>query len=237
MLLRGVLPPEEACPVSAAYFGVSSLTLLHSVPSAPIPVKQERTMHNKKHARNAWLYAPRTSSAAASPYFCATMIPNHVALFHEQSTQELLNAFLSLSVETYPTLTFVSNLHLALAIIKAAGLLSVEDHDWDLETAGANIDLAETLQILSDRCSTGSRATSYSSTILSSRQRMVAAYAEIYSGIRSWYLSKIGLTNTAPDASMPMMMDPVFLQESGMAEEYDFWQHLSGLPYGNLSNV
>ncbi|KAG7040327.1 hypothetical protein JMJ77_0003363 [Colletotrichum scovillei] len=151
------------------------------------------------------------------------------------STQELLTAFLSLSVETYPTLTFVSILHLALAIIKAAGLLSVEDHDWDLETARANLDLADMLQILSDRCSTVPRATSYSSTILSSRQRMVAAYAENYSGIRSWYLSKIGPTD-ASDA-LPMMMDPAFLQDSGMAEGYDFWQHLSGLSYGNLPNA
>lgn len=147
-----------------------------------------------------------------------------------------MNAFLSLNVETYPTLTFVSILRLALAIIKAAGLLSVEDHDWDLETARKNLDLAETLQILSDRCSTGPRVTSFSSTILSSRQRMVAAYAENYSGIRSWYLSKIGSTNTAPD-DMPMMMDPAFLQDSGMAEGYDFWQHLSGLSYGNLPIV
>ncbi|KAK1658297.1 hypothetical protein BDP55DRAFT_565397 [Colletotrichum godetiae] len=151
------------------------------------------------------------------------------------STQELLHAFLSLSVDTYPTLTFISILHLALAIIKAAGLLSVVDHDWDLDTARANLDLADTLQILSDRFITSPRATGYGSTILSSRQRMVSAYAENYFGIRSWYLCKIGSTAT-PDA-VPMMMDPAFLQDSGMTEGFDFWQHLSGLSYGNLPNV
>ncbi|KAK1623866.1 hypothetical protein BDP81DRAFT_331562 [Colletotrichum phormii] len=151
------------------------------------------------------------------------------------STQELLHAFLSLSVDTYPTLTFISILHLTLAIVKAAGLLSVVDHDWDLDTASANLDLADTLQVLSDRFITSPRANGYGSTILSSRQRMVSAYAENYLGIRSWYLSKIGST-AAPDA-VPTMMDPAFLQDSGMTEGFDFWQHLLGLSYGNLPNV
>ncbi|KAK1481612.1 uncharacterized protein CCOS01_12522 [Colletotrichum costaricense] len=64
---------------------------------------------------------------------------------------------------------------------------------------------------------------------------MVAAYAGNSSGIGSWYLSKIGSTDAAD--TLPMMMDPAFLLDSGMAEGYDFWQHLSGLFYGNLPNV
>ncbi|EXF73563.1 hypothetical protein CFIO01_02855 [Colletotrichum fioriniae PJ7] len=205
------------------------------VDSLPTHLRSNHLLHDHCMAMRIRLFEPAIH-ANGDHDFRTPHLRSRIMWRCFTSTQELLNAFLSLGVETYPTLTFVSILHLALAIIKAAALLSVEDRDWDLETARKNLDLAETLQILSDRCSTGPCVTSYSSTILSSRQRMVAAYAENYSGIRSWYLSKIGSTNTASD-DMPMMMDPAFLQDSGMAEGYDFWQHLSGLSYGNLPNV
>lgn len=66
-----------------------------------------------------------------------------------ESTHALIDAFLLTPIESYPSLIFVSILHLALAIIKAFRLLCVEDQAWDLHTVQTMYNLPDILQILS----------------------------------------------------------------------------------------
>ncbi|KAJ0386951.1 hypothetical protein COL922a_003264 [Colletotrichum nupharicola] len=151
------------------------------------------------------------------------------------SIQELLNAFLALPVETYASLTFISILHLALAIIKACGLLCMKDRDWDLETARASLSLADTLQILSERFDAATRIDAAGCASLVNRQPLLSSYAENYRAIRRWFLSKVGPTGAT--STMPTMMDPVFAEGVGVPEGFEFWQQLSGLTYGALPNT
>ncbi|KAJ3953235.1 hypothetical protein N0V92_010309 [Colletotrichum tropicale] len=148
---------------------------------------------------------------------------------------QLLNAFLALPVETYASLTFISILHLALAIIKACGLLCIKDRDWDLETARASLSLADTLQILSERFDAATRINAAGCASLVNRQPLLSSYAENYRAIRRWFLSKVGPAGAT--STMPTMMDPVFAEGVGVPEGFEFWQQLSELTYGALPNT
>ncbi|KAF4840334.1 Transcriptional regulator WAR1 [Colletotrichum siamense] len=151
------------------------------------------------------------------------------------STQELLDAFLTIPVETYVSLTFISILHLALAIIKACGLLCMEDRDWDLETARASLNLADTLQVLGDRFDAATHVHGHESAALVNRQPLLSSYAEHYRAIRRWFLSKIGPAGAT--STLPAMMDPVFAAGVAVPEGFEFWQQLSELTYGALPNT
>jgi len=65
-----------------------------------------------------------------------------------QSTHELHDAFRLVSAESIPSLTVISILHLALAIIKASRLLCVEDRAWDLNTVRTMYNFSGILQQL-----------------------------------------------------------------------------------------
>lgn len=68
-----------------------------------------------------------------------------------QSAHTLLDLFLTIPLETFQPLTFVSMLNLALGIVKAGSLLFLTDRDWDKDFARRNLDLRHTLQRLSER--------------------------------------------------------------------------------------
>ncbi|PYH93985.1 hypothetical protein BO71DRAFT_441330 [Aspergillus ellipticus CBS 707.79] len=144
-----------------------------------------------------------------------------------QSTHELYDAFRLVPVESIPSLTVISVLHIALAIIKASRLLCVEDRAWDLITARTMFSLPGILQLLSkvfeDASSSGSART----------QRVVhglsifSEYAEAYRGIERAYIARL---NSNDLLSSPLFMDPV--DPSGGDHDFGFWNQLSDLTNG-----
>ncbi|KAJ3467628.1 hypothetical protein MRS44_005192 [Fusarium solani] len=124
-----------------------------------------------------------------------------------ESTQALIDAFLLIPIESYPSLTFVSILHLALAIIKAFRLLCVEDQAWDLHTAQTMYNLPDILQRLSKLFEEASRI---------GRPRC---------GIEHWYMSKVGMAHSD-------LMDSVVAHDGDQYKSFDFWNQLSDLTYG-----
>ncbi|RAH71276.1 fungal specific transcription factor domain-containing protein [Aspergillus aculeatinus CBS 121060] len=145
-----------------------------------------------------------------------------------QSTQALHDEFRLVPVESYPALTFVTVLHLALAIIKALRLLCVEDQAWDLTTARATYDLPGMLRELSKRFEVASRGGSPRSRILLQGRPIFSAYAEAYRGIERGYSTKLNGGVVPPG---PALVDPVNAY-GGEQCDMDFWAQLSELTNG-----
>lgn len=148
-----------------------------------------------------------------------------------ESTQALCDAFRSVPVESYPSLTFVSILHLALAIIKALRLLCVGDHGWDLDTVRTIYNLPEVLRQLSKLFETASCLGSPRCAIVLQGRPIFAEYAEAYRGIERWYLSKL---NPGVAPADPAMMGDVIAHGGAQYEGFEFWNQLSDLAYGLL---
>ncbi|KAK6197651.1 hypothetical protein LQW54_010696 [Pestalotiopsis sp. IQ-011] len=92
---------------------------------------------------------------------------------------------LSIPVATCSTLTFVSMLHLALAIIKAAQLSCMEDREWDAETArAANLNLERHLDRLSECFEAANQLNHPRSIILLEGKRLLAERARNFRSIR-----------------------------------------------------
>jgi hypothetical protein len=142
-----------------------------------------------------------------------------------ESTQTLIDAFLLIPIESYPSLTFVSILHLALAIIKAFRLLCVEDQAWDLHTAQTMYNLPDILQRLSKLFEEASRIGRPRCGIMANGRPLVCEYAESYKGIEHWYMSKVGMAHSD-------LMDSVVAHDGDQYKGFDFWNQLSGLTYG-----
>lgn len=88
------------------------------------------------------------------------------------------DAFSLVPVNTYPQFTFVSMLHLAVAIIKAARPLCTDDHDWDLEIARSSFNFPNTLQQLSEQFEARNRVGAPKCTILIDDKLRFLGYAE-----------------------------------------------------------
>lgn len=146
-----------------------------------------------------------------------------------ESTQSLCHAFRSVPVESYPSLTAVSILHLALAIIKALRLLCVEDHGWDLVTVRAMYNLPEVLRQLSKLFDAASCLGSPRCAIMLHGRPIFAEYAEAYRGIERWYLSKL---SQRVDPADPAMMGGVVAQGGVQYEGFELWNQLSDFAYG-----
>ncbi|PYI26424.1 hypothetical protein BP00DRAFT_451167 [Aspergillus indologenus CBS 114.80] len=151
---------------------------------------------------------------------CATMPQGWYCL---QSTQALLDEFRLVPVESYPALTFVTILHLALAIIKALRLLCVEDQAWDLTTARATYDLPGMLRELIKKFEAASSGGSPRSRILLQGRPIFSAYAEAYRGIERGYSTKL---NGGVAPSGPTSVPPVNAYD-GEQSDLDFWAQLS----------
>lgn len=67
-----------------------------------------------------------------------------------QGSHTLLDPYLTIPLETFPSLAFVSMPNLALGIIKGGAFLCLGDHHWDKVFARRNLDLAHSLQRLSE---------------------------------------------------------------------------------------
>ncbi|RAH79110.1 hypothetical protein BO86DRAFT_436546 [Aspergillus japonicus CBS 114.51] len=145
-----------------------------------------------------------------------------------QSTHALHEEFRLVPVESYPALTFVTILHLALAIIKALRLLCVEDQAWDLTTARATYDLPGMLRELIKKFEAASRGGSPRSRILLQGRPIFSAYAEAYRGIERGYSTKL---NGGVVPSGPTSVPPVNAYD-GEQSDLDFWAQLSELTNG-----
>lgn len=146
-----------------------------------------------------------------------------------ESTQALCDAFRSVPVESYPSLTAVSILHLALAIIKALRLLCVKDHGWDLDTVRTIYNLPEVLRQLSKLFDAANCLGSPRCAIVLHGRPIFAEYAEAYRGIERWYLSKL---NPQAGPANPAIMHDVIAPGEGQFEGFDFWNQLSDFAYG-----
>ncbi|KAI8682567.1 Zn(2)-C6 fungal-type domain-containing protein [Fusarium sp. Ph1] len=142
-----------------------------------------------------------------------------------ESTQALIDAFLLIPIESYPSLTFVPILHLALAIIKAFRLLCVEDQAWDLHTAQTMYNLPDILQRLSKLFEEASRIGRPRCSIMANGRPLFCEYAESYKGIEYWYMSKVGVAHSD-------LMDSVVAHDGDQYKGFDFWNQLSDLTYG-----
>lgn len=67
-----------------------------------------------------------------------------------QGAHTLLVSYLTIPLETFPTLAFISMSNLALGITKGGAFLCLGDHDWDEDFGRRNLDLTHTLQRLSE---------------------------------------------------------------------------------------
>ncbi|RTE71516.1 hypothetical protein BHE90_014088 [Fusarium euwallaceae] len=142
-----------------------------------------------------------------------------------ESTQALIDAFLLIPIESYPSLTFVPILHLALAIIKALRLLCVEDQAWDLHTAQTMYNLPDILQRLSKLFEEASRIGRPRCGIMVNDRPMLCEYAGSYKAIEHWYLNKVGVAHSD-------LMDSVVGHDGDQFKGFDFWNQLSDLTYG-----
>lgn len=144
-----------------------------------------------------------------------------------QSTHELYDSFRLVPVQSILSITVISVLHIALAIIKASRLLCVKDRAWDLTTARTTFDLPAILQqlgkVFDDASSTGSPRA----------KRIVhglpvfSEYAEAYRGIERAFVARI---NSNDVLQRPLSMDPV--DTSGGDYDFGFWNQLSDFTNG-----
>ncbi|RDW76526.1 fungal specific transcription factor domain-containing protein [Aspergillus mulundensis] len=145
-----------------------------------------------------------------------------------QSTHELYDAFRLVPVESFPSLTVISILHIALAIIKASRLLCVEDPAWDLNTARTMYNLPGILQQLSKVFEDASRGGSPRSRMIVRGLPIFSEYAEAYRGIERLYLERL---NANVVLSNPALMVPISAGgDNGVG--VDFWNQLSDLTDG-----
>lgn len=100
-----------------------------------------------------------------------------------ESTKALCDVFCLALVESYPSLTCVSILHLALAVIKALRLLGVEDCAWDLGTARTAYNLPGTLRQLIKSFEAASSLGSPRCSILLHGRPIFSQHAESYRDI------------------------------------------------------
>ncbi|EEU46738.1 uncharacterized protein NECHADRAFT_77432 [Fusarium vanettenii 77-13-4] len=142
-----------------------------------------------------------------------------------ESTQALIDAFLLIPIESYPPLTFVSILHLALAIIKAFRLLCVEDQAWDLHTAQTMYNPPDILQRLSKLFEEASRIGRPRCGIMANGRPLFCEYSESYKGIEHWFMSKAEVAHSD-------LMDSVVAHDGDQYKGFDFWNQLSDLTYG-----
>lgn len=105
-----------------------------------------------------------------------------------ESTQTLYDTFCLVPVESYTSLTFVSILNIALAIIKAGRLLFIEDQGWDLNTVRTMYNLPGILRQLSNSFSAASSNGSPRNKIVINGLPMLSEYADTYRGIERWYI-------------------------------------------------
>lgn len=145
-----------------------------------------------------------------------------------ESTQALCDAFRLVPVESYPPLTFVSILHLTIAIIKAFRLLCVKDHGWDLDTVRTIYNLPEVLRQLSKLFEAASCLGNPRCAIVLHNRPIFADYAEAYRGIERWYLSKL---NPGVAPADPATIGDLIAHGAGQYEGFEFWNQLSDLVY------
>ncbi len=146
-----------------------------------------------------------------------------------ESTQALFDAFRLVPVESYPFLTFVSILHLALAIIKALRLLCVEDDAWDLDAARTMSDIPGNLHQLSKRFETASSLGTARCEIILHGRPIFSDYAQAYRDIERGYVSSLG-PGTAHINSTSV--DAVLAQDGEPYGDFEFWNELSDLTDG-----
>ena len=144
-----------------------------------------------------------------------------------QSTHELYDAFRLVPVESFPSLTAISILHIALAIIKASRLLCVEDPAWDLTTARTMYNFPGILQQLSKVFEDASSGGSPRSRMIVHGLPIFSEYAEAYRGIERAYLNRLNANTVISD---PHLLDPVNV--SGGDEGFEFWSQLSDFTNG-----
>lgn len=131
---------------------------------------------------------PSNTAIGANVRTDAFKMPNTIACkAHSQSTMH--SAWFR--YEFYPSLTFISILHIALAIIKAFRLLCLEDQAWDLNVARTMYNLPGILQHLSKLFEDASSRGSSRSRIILHGRPIFSKYAEAYRGIERWYLTKL----------------------------------------------
>lgn len=146
-----------------------------------------------------------------------------------ESTQALCDTFRSVPVESYPSLTFLPILHLALASIKAFRLLCVGDHAWDLDTVRTIYNLPEILRQLSKLFEAANCLGSPRCAIVLHGRPIFAEYAEAYRSIERWYLSTL---NPGVAPADPAMMGNIMAHGGGQHEGFEFWNQLSDFAYG-----
>ncbi|OQE18700.1 hypothetical protein PENSTE_c017G09783 [Penicillium steckii] len=144
-----------------------------------------------------------------------------------QSTHELYDAFRLVPAESVTSLTVISILHIALAIIKASRLLCVEDRAWDLNTARTMYNFPGILQQLSKVFEDASSGGSPRSKVIVHGLPVFSEYAEAYRGIERLYLDRL---NSNVVLSNPSFMDPI--NASNGDDGLDFWKQLSDLTNG-----
>ena len=130
-------------------------------------------------------------------------------------------------VESIPSLTVISILHLALAIIKASRLLCVKDQAWDLTTARTMFDLPSILRQLSKVFDDASSNGSARSQRIVHGLPIFSEYAGAYPGIERAFVARI---NSDGHVSTPLPMDPVVT--SGGDYDLTFWDQLSDFTNG-----
>lgn len=145
-----------------------------------------------------------------------------------QSTQALHDAFQAVLIETYPCLTFVPVLHIALAVIKAFRILCFEDPAWDVNTARGMYNLPGNLEQLSDQFELASSSGNPRSRIMLNGRPIFSDYAEAYRGIARWYITKV---DSDAIASSQILTGPVNTY-GGEQNGFDFWTQLSELTDG-----
>lgn len=145
------------------------------------------------------------------------------------STQTLCNTFRSVPIDSYPSLTFVSILHLALAVIKASRLLCVETHVLDLDAARAIYNLPDTLQQLSKLFEAASNLGSPRCNILIHGRPIFSEYTKAYQDIEKWYLSKL---NPGVAHSNTSLIDLEVMHGEEQPDGLEFWNQLSVLTNG-----
>ncbi|KAL4799728.1 hypothetical protein BDV19DRAFT_385018 [Aspergillus venezuelensis] len=147
-----------------------------------------------------------------------------------QSNQALTDAFRSVSVESYSSLTFISILHIALAIIKAARLLSVEDPAWDLKTTRSMYDLPLFFNSLAGCLKTLAVTRVLGVKFVLQGRPICSEYAEAYRGIERWYATKLDSSECHGNAPLNECVD-LSNEDNGM----EWWNGLSELTNGLFS--
>lgn len=173
------------------------------------------------------MHGHQSSDTREPPGFRSQALWNCLA-----STQALMDQYSSIPAATCSTLTFVSMLHLALAIIKAAQLSCMDDREWDAETARANLNLGDHLDRLSERFESADQLNQPRSTILLEGRPLLAEHARNFRSIREWYLANSGLGDDA--CFPPASAEPLFAQYAEQYDSFEFWQQLADMTTGGI---